>query len=114
MGVHASIVAIEKSRHDGILPLALYTYRLKQLEEHRSQLDVALEKLFKEHPELRDTYLNRLDRDLIRSRLAALDEGLRKGILKEETVDRLAEELETCLLEPHSCQSFDRVGPTVK
>jgi CPA1 family monovalent cation:H+ antiporter len=114
MGVHASIVAIEKSRHDGILPLALYTYRLQQLEEHRTHLDAALEKLFKEHPELRDTYLNRLDRDLIRSRLAALDEGLRKGILKKETVERLAEELETCLLEPHSCQSFDRVGPIVK
>ncbi len=114
MGVNASIVALRKGREEGILPLALYTSRLHQLEEYRSQLDKALEKIFVVHPELRDSYLNQLDRDLIRSRLAALDEGLRKGVLREETVDRLAHELETCLLEPEPCREYKGPGLMIK
>ncbi|MGA7875321.1 MAG: hypothetical protein WCA08_06625, partial [Desulfoferrobacter sp.] len=94
MGTNAAIHALERAQNEGILPLSLYSKKKEPLEQRREDLEESLQTIFSEHPELRDLHIDKLDRDLARTRLAVLDEGLRKGILREETVGRLAKEIQ--------------------
>jgi len=94
MGTNAAIHSLERAQNEGILPLSLYSKKKEPLEQRREDLEESLHTIFSEHPELRDLHIDKLDRDLARTRLAALDEGLRKGILREETVGRLAKEIQ--------------------
>lgn len=107
MGTNAAIQALERVRTEGTLPLALYCEKLEPLQRRRQELEASLEAVLDENPELRDFHLKRLEQDLGRTRLAALDEGLRKGILKEETVDKIAREIQQTLVEPGNGSKSD-------
>lgn len=93
MGTNAAIQALNRVRDDGTLPLVLYSRKFEPLHQQRQELEESLEAIFEKHPELEEFHLKRLEQDLARTRLAALDEALRKGILREETADQIAREI---------------------
>jgi CPA1 family monovalent cation:H+ antiporter len=96
---NASIRALEEAQLKGSIPSAFYSEKIYELKQYRDELDRSLEILFGTYPELKTYYVKKLDRDLLRSRLSALADGLRRGILREETVEKLGEELREALLE---------------
>lgn len=102
MGTNAAIHALDRVRNEGILPLALYSMKIEPLQQQRQELEESLEVIFEKHPELKEFHLKRLEQDLARTRLAALDEGLRKGILREETAGQIAREIHESLVEQDS------------
>jgi len=67
----------------GTIPRFVCREKIHELKQERDALEIELNGLVSKSPEVRASYLERLDLNIRRTRLAAIGDGLRRGILKE-------------------------------
>jgi monovalent cation:H+ antiporter, CPA1 family len=93
LAVNASLRDLEDSRLEGTVPLMIYSKKSHELTEERNCIEHSLEDLFNTSQKLESAYRQSLERGFLRSRLAAIAEGARRGIVSHQTAERLSKEL---------------------
>lgn len=88
MEVNAALQNLEALWRAGTIPSLLYNEKVADLKKERGRLEDYVEKSLGESPELRTLYTERLDRDILSTRLSAVSEGLRRGVLKTTSAEK--------------------------
>lgn len=111
MEVHAAREGLERGRREGTVPMVFYAQHSTRLEKESRLLEDRVEATLREFPELKRLYEHGLRRDLLNTRLSAVSDGVRRGVLGAESAERRRSDLlrEECENAPCEARS-DRKG----
>lgn len=93
LAVHASIRTLGRAAARGLIPQSVYHEKMAHFRTARRELEQSMTEALGSHPDMAKDFLQQLDRHLNQAQLAAVDDGLRRGLLREQTVEELEKKL---------------------
>jgi monovalent cation:H+ antiporter, CPA1 family len=107
----AAINRLEDLAHTGQLPPALRTELREQLDRQAEALQQAMTRFLADHPELARTRRDDTVRALLIAERAAIDGAYGRGVISQETVERLHRDIDALLDAPGKVAFVD-AAPT--
>lgn len=87
MEVNAALRNLKAGWRTGTVPMLLYNEKAADLQKECSLLEDYVQRALNESAELKMLYAKRLDRDILKTRLSAVSDGLRRGVLKRTSAE---------------------------